>query len=323
MSLEQGSDVRTKTSLSEKEKETIEINKETIKDGVWRPSVFEQFGDSLGVGASTKELKRIINRENARIRVTAKQDRFDKSFSEESSETRENKIGAGRIIVNLLKRIASEADPHDIQKTALEHSNNIITVDQEHLNKKKEKRARILADGMITNLKKIPLMVSGADCAPVGIYDSQHQAIGVFHSGWRGTLKQISRKGIEAMSKNYDSKAEELLAVVGPRADGERFEVDEKVRKEFLNAKNQENKPIYTSEEVETFFRTNPDKPGFYFLDTGLAIKTSLIKAGVPEEHIQLSQYSTMSQKGNQLFSSERIEGREARDSFAFIMTLK
>ncbi len=325
MPFEQRPDFKTEARLPEKEKEeeTIEIDKEFIEDGVWRPSVFEQFRDSLGVGASTKELKKIIGRENERIRVTAKQDRFDKSFSEEDSKTRKDKISAGRIIINLLRRIAPEADSHNVQKTALEHSNNVIVVDQEYLGKEKEERARILADGMVTNLKEIPLMVSGADCASIGIYDSEHQAIGVFHSGWRGTLKQISQKGIQAMGESYDSKPEELLAVVGPRADGERFEVDQKVYDEFLNAKDQENKPIYRPEEVETFFKANPEKPGFYFLDTGIAIKTSLINAGVSEEHIQLSQYSTMSQEGNQLFSSERLEGKDARDSFAFIMALK
>jgi len=87
-----------------------------------------------------------------------------------------------------------------------------------------------LADGIVTDLKEIPLMVAAADCAPIGMYDSEHQSIGVFHSGWRGTLKQIAQKGIEAMAENYNSKPEELLVVVGPHADGERFEVDEKVR---------------------------------------------------------------------------------------------
>jgi|GEM_PF-3570857 len=325
MSFKEQSDFRTEASLSKKEEtgEVLEIDKETIEDGVWQPSIFKNFHSSLGMGASTKELKRNIGREDAKIRITGRQDRFDRAFSDENSETRIDKICAGRIIVNLLKRIAPEANSHNIQKTALEHGDNVVVVDQKYLDKEKDERARILADGIVTDLKEIPLMVAAADCAPIGIYDSEHQSIGVFHSGWRGTLKQIARKGIRTMVENYNSKPEELLVAVGPHADGERFEVDEKVRQEFLNAKDQEGEQIYDLEEIETFFKINPDKSGSYFLDTGLAIKISLIKSGILEEHIQLSEYSTMSQEGNRLFSSERLEGKDARDSFAFIMALK
>jgi len=303
--------------------EKIENDRETIEDGIWRPSIFEHFRDSLGAGATTKELKEIIDRKDARIRITAPQDRFDKKFSQEDSETRMAKRGAARIIINFLKRIAPEADPHNIQKTALEHGNNVVIVNQEYLAKDKKERARILADGMITNLKEIPLMVAAADCAPIGIYDPENQAIGVFHSGRKGTLKQVGPKGIMKMAESYGSKLEDLLVAIGPYADGERFEIGQDVRDQFLSAKDEEGKSIYTPEEIETFFKPNPENPGFYFLDTGLAIKTSLLKAGILEEHIQVSQYSTMSEEGNQLFPSERLEGKDARDSFAFMMALK
>ncbi|MFA6436853.1 MAG: polyphenol oxidase family protein [Candidatus Paceibacterota bacterium] len=309
--------------INEEIKEEIENDREVIRDGVWKASIFEKFKDRLGVGATTKELKRILDRENERIRITAPQDRFDERFDKEDPKKRKDKISAGRIIINALRRIAPGVDPHNIQKTALEHGNNIAVIDEECLAKDKKERARVLADGMITNLREIPLMVVAADCAPVGIYDPTNEAIGAFHSGWKGTLKQISRKGVEAMCKHYGSKPEDLLVVIGPRAGGEDFEVDQKVYNEFIGAKDEEENPIYTPEEVATFFKARPEKPGFYFLDTGLAIKTSLLKAGVLEEHIQVSGYSTMSEKGNKLFPSERLEGQEKRDSFAFLMALK
>jgi len=324
MSFKGEQNLKSEHALSDEElKESIDINGETINSGIWRPSIFKNSSDTLEAGASTKELKRIINIEEAKIRVTGEKDRFDENFSRQDSEKRRVKIGAGRILTELLKRIAPEADPHDIQKTALEHGNKTIIVDQKYLSKSKEDRAKNLADGMITNLKKIPLMVTGADCPPVGIYDPDHQSIGVFHSGWRGTLKQISPKGVQAMNETYGSDPKELLVVVAPRADGERFEVDGEVRNKFLNAKNEKGELIYNPEEVALFFKANPEKPGHYFLNMGLAIKNSLIKAGIAENHIQLSNYSTMSEEGNQLFSSERIEGQKARDSFAFIMALK
>jgi YfiH family protein len=314
---------KLKKEIGIETEDTIENSRETIENGILKSSIFEKFKDRLGVGATTKELNRIIDRENERIRITAPQDRFDKRFDQEDPKRRKDKISAARIIINALRRIAPGMDPHNIQKTALEHGNNIAVINEEYLAKDKKERARVLADGMITNLKEIPLMVVAADCAPVGIYDPTNEAIGTFHSGWKGTLKQISRKGVEALCKNYGSKPEDLLVVIGPRAGGEDFEVDQKVYDEFIGAKNEEENPIYTPEEVATFFKERPEKLGFYFLDTGLAIKTSLLKAGATEEHIQISGYSTMSGEGNKLFPSERMEGQEKRDSFAFLMALK
>lgn len=315
--------IREQSFKPEKRNPIIEKYEENIEDGIWRPSIFDEFRSILGVGASTKELKKMIKREKAKIRITADAERFDEKFSQEDRETRIVKLGAGRILINLLKRIAPEADPHNIEKTSLEHSNNIIVINQEYLQRDKKERVRIKADGLITNIKEIPLMVSAADCAPVGIYDPQKQAIGVFHSGWRGTLKQISPKGVEKMGEIYGSNPEELLVIVGPYANGEEFEVSEKEYDQFKKARDKNGSLIYDKEKIQSFFKKNKENPGHYFLDTGQAIKLSLIKAGVLEKNIQVSKYSTMSEEGNQLFSSERIEGSKDRDSFPFMMVLK
>ena len=296
-------------------------HQEEFEDGVWKPSIFKEFDNFLGAGVSTKELKKIIKRPNAKIRITGKKERFDERFSEQDEETRKAKIGASRILINFLRRIAPEADPHNIEKTALEHGDKVVVIDEAHLKEDKEKRAKKMADGMITNLKGIPLMVAAADCAPVGIYDSENQAIGVFHSGWRGTLKQIALKEVKEMHKNYGSNPEKLLVVVGPYAGGDNFEVDEKAYKQFCDALGEDNSPIYTEQEIRLFFKEKAG--GGYLLDIGRAIELSLIKAGIPRQNIQISQYSTMSEEGNKLFSSERIEGKEDRDSFALMMVLK
>ena len=307
----------------EEEPITEKRYEENIEDGIWRPSIFDEFRDILGVGASTKELKKLINREKAKIRITADTKRFDEKFSQEDRETRIAKLGAGRILINLLKRIAPEADPHNIEKTSLKHGDNIIIVNQEYLQQDKKERARIKADGLITDVSQITLMVSAADCAPVGIYDPKNHAIGVFHSGWRGTLRQISPEGVKNMEETYGSKPGELLVVIGPYAGGEEFEVGEKEYKRFKEARDKNESLLYSQEDMQSFFKESKENPGHYFLDTGQAVKLSLIKAGVLEKNIQISEYSTMSKEGNQFFPSERIEGKEERDSFAFMMVLK
>ncbi len=311
-------------SFPEKTKvESVKENEERIEGGVWKPSIFDDFKDVLGVGASTKELKRLISGEEAKIRITASLERFDKRFSQEDKEIRIAKLGAGRILVNFLEKIAPGVNVHNIEKTSLEHSDRIIVVNQQYLQQDKGKRARIKADGLITNIRKKPLMVVAADCAPVGIYDPKNKATGVFHSGWQGTLKQISSKGVREMGNTYGSKPEELLIVIGPYAGGEEFEVSEKEYKRFQEAKDENGCLIYSEEDIQSFFKKNEKKQGHYFLDTGQAIRKSLIRVGVLEKNIQVSEYSTMSKKGNLSFSSERIEGNKDRDSFVFMMVCK
>jgi len=298
-------------------------HEEEIKDGIWKPEIFKDHEDKLGVGACTKELKEMIGRPEGKIRITSDKERFDKKFSEEDRETKIKKLAAARILIKSLERIDPDSDVHDLEKSGLKHENRVIVVDEEYLERDKKERAREFADGMITNLKNKPLMVGAADCAPVGIYDPDKEAIGVFHSGWRGTLKQISPEGIKKMKESYGSDPEDLLVSVGPHADGDRFEVGGEVYDKFSQAEDKEGNSLYTPEQMSEIFKKNPENPGHYFLDSGKAIKFSLLKSGVLEENIQVSKYSTMSPEGNRFFSSERVEGNKERDSFAFFMVLK
>ena len=49
-----------------------------------------------------------------------------------------------------------------------------------------------LCDGVITNEKNLMLLTVEADCVPVYILDPVKKAIGMVHSGWRGTVQRIT-----------------------------------------------------------------------------------------------------------------------------------
>ena len=49
-------------------------------------------------------------------------------------------------------------------------------------------------DGMITATPGLLLGIQVADCLPVILVDSRRHVVGVFHAGWRGTLKRIVRE---------------------------------------------------------------------------------------------------------------------------------
>lgn len=73
-------------------------------------------------------------------------------------------------------------------------------------------------DWLVTNQKKIGLGVLTADCLPLVFYDKIHQAVGIAHAGWKGTVAHIGQKVIEVMKKNYGSNPADLQVFFGPSA---------------------------------------------------------------------------------------------------------
>jgi YfiH family protein len=73
-------------------------------------------------------------------------------------------------------------------------------------------------DGVCTATKDLYLCVTTADCVPVFLYDPGVPAVGVVHAGWRGTVAQIARKGVEAMVWELGAQPSRMRAFVGPSA---------------------------------------------------------------------------------------------------------
>lgn len=165
-------------------------------------------------------------------------------------------------------------------------------------------------DGTVTNLPGLPLLVFGADCVPVFFVDPVHRAIGVAHSGWKGTAEKISACAIRKLSELYGSKPEDIVCVTGPSICQDCYEVSSDVFEAF--SKN------FTSAETESFFIAKPN--GKYQLSLWEAIKTTLINAGVREENITISGVCTMCRK-DLLFSHRRDGSR--RGSMAGFMMLR
>ena len=131
-------------------------------------------------------------------------------------------------------------------------------------------------DGLITNEKGLLLCTREADCVPVFMLDPVNRAIGMIHSGWKGTAGLISIKAIHLMELNYGTKKEDLLIAFGPSICKNCYQVGDDLIPPFL-----EN---FSEEEVAALFM--PDGSGKYKLDVAGAVKTSLLRFGIPEENI-------------------------------------
>ena len=56
-------------------------------------------------------------------------------------------------------------------------------------------------DGQVTDVPGLPLITYHADCVPLFFVDPVKKAIGLTHSGWRGTAARIGRNTVETMQK--------------------------------------------------------------------------------------------------------------------------
>lgn len=91
-------------------------------------------------------------------------------------------------------------------------------------------------DAVMTDVPRLCIGVSTADCIPVILYDEVHHAACAVHAGWRGTVQRIARVAVEAMCKTYGSVPSQMKAVVGPGISLESFEVGEEVFQQFADA---------------------------------------------------------------------------------------
>lgn len=130
-------------------------------------------------------------------------------------------------------------------------------------------------DGIITNEKNLLLCSFEADCVPVYFLDPVNKAIGLSHSGWKGTAKEISKETISAMNKEYGTNAEDLLVVIGPCACEKCYEVGPDLIQQFT--------PAFKNHISKIFIPKNTDK---YYLDLKKAIEITLTESGVQQSKI-------------------------------------
>lgn len=163
-------------------------------------------------------------------------------------------------------------------------------------------------DGLITNVPGLTLVTFYADCVPLYLVDRTNHAIGLSHSGWRGTVKRMGQVTIDAMKENFGTKPEDLTVCIGPSICMDCFEVGEEVVEEF--------KAAFDSRYHDTLYRAN-GKPGKYQLDLWKANEIIFREAGVPAENIHTTNICTMC-NSDYLFSHRRV-GEERGNLAAFL----
>lgn len=182
----------------------------------------------------------------------------------------------------------------------------------------------LVGDGLLTSAPGILIAIQTADCLPVILVDPKHRAVGVFHAGWRGTLKRIVEKGVGEMFRYFGARPRDLLAAIGPGVRGCCYEVGEEVRAKFesqfayaadLFREVKESDPV--REKYPLLFLTarapgHGELPAKLFLDLAEANRRQLLAAGVLAKNIKALPLCTQCHN-DQLFSFRAEKGKTGR----------
>lgn len=137
-------------------------------------------------------------------------------------------------------------------------------------------------DGLITNVPDLALVTFYADCVPLYFVDPVHHAIGLSHSGWRGTVARMGKCTLEAMHREYGTEAADVYCAIGPSICQNCYEVSEDVAVQFEQA--------FSGHESEILINK---RNGKYQLDLWKANEIVLLEAGVKPEHLAVTDVCT------------------------------
>lgn len=138
-------------------------------------------------------------------------------------------------------------------------------------------------DGMITNVPGIVLVTSYADCVPLYFVDPVRKAIGLSHSGWKGTVGHIGQKTVWKMHEVYGSEPKDIVAAIGPSICQSCYEVSDDVAEAF--------RANFTADEAADILLDKGN--GKYQLDLWKANWYVLTDAGILPEYLSVTDLCT------------------------------
>ncbi len=166
-------------------------------------------------------------------------------------------------------------------------------------------------DGLVTDVPGILLMTLHADCTPLYFVDPVHQAIGLAHSGWRGTVQRMGAVMIQTMAKEYGTDPKDVIAAIGPVISVGHYEIGPEVAQQFGEAFGAE-----TCKEKDIL---RPGRGDRAFLNLEAANRLILEQAGVLLEHISASGLCTFDH-ADRFFSHRAVGGGERGNCAAMLV---
>ena len=153
-------------------------------------------------------------------------------------------------------------------------------------------------DGLVTDEPGVVLSTFFADCVPLYFVDTVNRAIGLSHSGWRGTVGRMGQRTLEKMATEFGTNPKDIVAAVGPSICQDCYEVSEDVADEFIKE--------FSGHADEILINKGNGK---YQLDLWKTNEIVLIEAGVKKENIAVTNICTCCNP-DLLFSHRASKGK-------------
>ena len=178
--------------------------------------------------------------------------------------------------------------PHQV------HLAEVVKIDEAFLSLSANEQQQQLegVDALMTDVSRVCIGVSTADCVPVLLYDAEHHAVCAVHAGWRGTVQRIVEVAVDRMRTAYGSRPQQLVAQIGPGISLDSFEVGDEVYEAFEKA----------GFEMASISRRDEK----WHIDLPLCNRLQLEALGVPPTHISMTSDCTFRQPET-WFSARRL----------------
>lgn len=191
------------------------------------------------------------------------------------------------------------------------HTTNVLRVTREHAGMGFTVTRNFHdVDGFVTDVPGLMLVTAYADCVPLYFADPKNKAIGLSHSGWRGTVGRMGEKTLKAMNKAFGTQPQDVIAAIGPSICGDCFEVGPEVVEEFAKT--------FSKKKMEAICHAGRNDRSY--LDLWRANRIILEEAGVQPQNISVTNICTRCNPD--LLYSHRIMGAQ-RGNLAAVLMIK
>jgi YfiH family protein len=129
------------------------------------------------------------------------------------------------------------------------------------------------ADALWTDSTDSWIGIRTADCVPLLLSSVDGSRVAAVHSGWRGTLGRIPELAVATLGQEAGAAPTTLRAAIGPCIGACCYEVSEDLAERFAHA--------FGENVVRRDRRPRPH------LDLRLAVRRTLVQAGLAEAHIE------------------------------------
>lgn len=153
-------------------------------------------------------------------------------------------------------------------------------------------------DALYTYEPNLVLCSFSADCVPLIFYNKANGLVGVIHSGWQGTVKEITSKLFNHLIQVENCEPTDFHVQIGLALSQEKFEVDEDVYLKFK-------KLGYADDFI--IYNENTNK---YHIDNQLTVKKQCELAGIPTQHITIDDTCTFKDKHGFSYREDKKCGR-------------